>query len=220
MKVSVCFLLFPFSFCSFVLSLYLLVFDYFFMQNKKYECIVIGVSAGGMSALQQFLPFLPSDFSLPIIIVQHLHPQQGNFHIEFYDSKCNLRVSEANEKTKIKAGNIYFAPANYHLLVEEDRTFSLSVDPKINYSRPSVDVLFESAIDVCREKVIGVVLTGANNDGAAALKLIKEIGGLTIVQNPNEAEVNAMPRSAIRAHKPDFILTLDEIKDFFLNLRN
>lgn len=190
------------------------------MSNKKYECILIGVSAGGMTALQKFLPFLPSDFSIPVIIVQHLHPQQGSFHIQFFDEKCNLKVSEALEKNKIKPGNIYFAPANYHLLIESDKTFSLSVDSKVNYSRPSIDVLFESAIDVYEDKIIGIILTGANNDGAASLKLIHDLGGLTIVQQPSEAEVSAMPKNALRLHHPDMILTLKEMVDLFKELEN
>ena len=190
------------------------------MQNKKYECILIGVSAGGMNALQQILPFLPFNFPIPIVIVQHLHPQQGKFHIQFFNGKCKLNVFEAQEKDKVEPGNIYFAPANYHLLIEMNKSFSLSVDPKINFSRPSIDVLFDSALEAYGDKLIGIILTGANNDGSESLKSINQVGGLTIVQNPQNAEVDAMPKNAIKKHNPDFILTLNEIKDFLLSLMN
>ncbi len=188
------------------------------MLQKKYECVLIGVSAGGMTALQQILPFLPQNFSLPIVIVQHLHPHQGNFHIKFYSSKCQVLVSEATEQSAILAGNVYFAPANYHLLIEESKVFSLSVDPKVNFSRPSIDVLFESAIEAYGDKLVAIILTGANNDGAKSLKMLHDAGGFTIVQDPSEAEVDAMPKNAIKLHNPSKVLKLNEIKDFLLAL--
>ncbi len=188
------------------------------MLQSKYECVLIGVSAGGMTALQQILPFLPKNFPLPVVIVQHLHPQQGNFHIKFYSTKCDISVSEALEQMPILPGNVYFAPANYHLLIEETKVFSLSVDPKVNFSRPSIDVLFESAIEAYGEKIIAIILTGANNDGASSLKMVHKAGGFTIVQDPINAEVDAMPKNAIKLHKPSKILSLVEIKDFLLSL--
>lgn len=188
-------------------------------MKNKFECIVIGVSAGGMTAMQQILPFLPKDFPLPIIIVQHLHPHQSNYHIQFFNKKCKIPVKEAQEKENIRPGIIYFAPANYHLLVEYDRTFSLSVDRKVNYSRPSIDVLIESAIEVYRNKLIGIILTGANNDGAKALMTLTLSGGCSIVQNPKTAEVDAMPKNAINLLKPSHIFDLKEIKDFLLSIK-
>jgi len=188
------------------------------MHNAEFECVVIGVSAGGMTVLQVLLPELPVDFPIPIIVVQHLHPQQGNFHIKFYNDKSKINVVEAQEKELITSGNVYFAPANYHLLIEYDKTFSLSVDEKVNYSRPSIDVLFDTALDVYKDKLLAIILTGANNDGANAMKRIKDAGGYTIVQDPLTAEVNAMPLNAIRSNTPSEILPIDKIVDFLLNL--
>ncbi len=175
------------------------------------KCIVIGASAGGMTALAKFLPKLPSTFPHPLIIVQHLHPNQGHFHVKFYSSICKLKVKEADDKEEVLSGYIYFATPNYHLLVEEDRTFSFSIDAKVNYSRPSIDVTFESAADAFGRNVIGIILTGANHDGAIGLQTVKKMGGIAIVQTPEDAEVSSMPEAAIEKTKPDFILPLSEI---------
>lgn len=178
---------------------------------KKYKAIVIGVSAGGMAALTKLLPMLPETFSLPVIIVQHLHPNQGEFYIQYFNERTFLTVKEADEKENVRPGYIYFAPPNYHLLIEEDRTFSLSLDERVNYSRPSIDVLFESAADTYCPELIGIILTGANNDGADGLRLIKERKGMTIVQSPSDASSPFMPRAAINATKPHYILPLEDM---------
>lgn len=149
------------------------------LNIMKYKAVVIGVSAGGMAALIKLLSMLPSDFSLPLVIVQHLHPEQGHFYVEYLNQKIELTAKEADEKEIVRPGYIYFAPPDYHLLIEEDGTFSLSADEKVNYSRPSIDVLFESAVDTYGSHLIGIVLTGANNDGAYGLSLIRENRGLT-----------------------------------------
>ncbi len=187
-------------------------------MSKKYEAIVIGVSAGGMAALTKLLPALPKEYPFPIIVVQHLHPTQGDFLPKYFDKKCALTVKEADEKEPIQAGYIYFAPPNYHLLVEDNKTLALSIDPKINYSRPSVDVLFESAVDVYGSALIGIVLTGANNDGAAGLSLIKQRGGLAIVQDPRTAEAIMMPQSAIEATTVDYVLSLEKMAELLVEL--
>jgi two-component system chemotaxis response regulator CheB len=153
-------------------------------NQKKYQIVVMGGSAGAMTVLVELLPDFPADFPVPIVIAVHLHPRQDNAHIERLASQCALRVKEADEKEPIQAGAIYLAPPNYHLLIESDRTFSLSIDERVNYARPSIDVLFETAAQVYGPQTIGVVLTGANNDGAGGLRLIKERGGLAIVQDP------------------------------------
>jgi len=184
----------------------------------NYKAVVIGVSAGGMSALGEILPQLPADFPLPVIIVQHLSPQSDNYMIKHFNSMSKITVKEADEKEAILPGNVYFAPPNYHLLVEEDQTFSLSVENRVNYSRPSIDVLFESAIDAYCASLIGIILTGANNDGSKGLKKIKDCGGLTIVQDPETAEVSAMPESAIKLFEPDHILKLKDIAPFLISL--
>ena len=184
----------------------------------KYEAVVIGVSAGGMKALGEILPRLPSDFPLPIIIVQHISPQSDNYMITYFNSLSKITIKEADEKESIVAGHGYFAPPNYHLLIEEDRTFSLSTEERVNYSRPSIDVLFESALDAYCPGLIGIILTGANNDGSKGLKKIKDCGGYAIIQNPETAEVSAMPEAAMKMCKIDQMLKLNEIAPFLVQI--
>lgn len=184
--------------------------------SPQYDAIVIGASAGGLTALSELLPAFPATYSLPIIVVQHLHPLQDNLFVEYLDHESALAVKEADEKEPIEAGHAYFAPPNYHLLIEDDRTFSLSVDDKVNYARPAIDVLFASAVDVYGARVIGVILTGANDDGAQGLRLVKEKGGLAIVQDPETAEAPLMPQAAIAATSVDYVLELPEIASLLL----
>ncbi|MBN1659504.1 MAG: chemotaxis protein CheB [Anaerolineae bacterium] len=183
------------------------------MENRiaGHQVVVIGVSAGGMAVLSELLPAFPATYSLPIVVVQHLHPLQDRSFIQHFDHQSALTVKEADEKESIEAGHVYIAPPNYHLLIENDRTFSLSVDEKVNYARPAIDVLFESAADVYGDGVIGVILTGANDDGARGLRSIKARGGLAIVQDPETAEAPAMPQAAIAATHVDHVLALPEI---------
>ncbi len=184
----------------------------------KYEAIVIGVSSGGMITLNTILRHLPSDFVLSIIIVQHQHPESDDFIAKFLDARCNLTVKQADEKESILPGVIYIAPPNYHLMIEEDRTFSLSIDKRVHYARPSIDILFETAADVFGKKLVGIILTGANEDGSHGLRKIKESGGLTIVQDPDTAEVDTMPKAAIASTKVDYILPLEKIGLFICTL--
>ena len=177
----------------------------------NYEAIVIGVSSGGMTALKFIFAALPAGFTIPIIIVQHLSPRSDNEWIELLNKNSNLTIKEADEKEKIEYGNVYIAPANYHLLIEKDKTFSLTIDERVNYARPSIDVLFETAAESYKNKLIGIVLTGSNNDGTIGIKRIKECGGLVIIQDPKTAESSYMPASAIAAIKPDYILSLEKI---------
>ena len=186
----------------------------------KYEAIVIGVSAGGMSALSTVLSRLPHDFALPIIIVQHMDANSHGYLPDHLDRNCSIRVKEAEEKESIMGGVAYIAPPNYHLLLEEDRTFSLCVDDAVNYSRPSIDVMFESAADVYERKLVGAVLTGANSDGSKGLTKIKAMGGLAIVEDPATAHVDYMPKAAIASTKVDHILRLEEIASLLTELSN
>ncbi len=188
------------------------------MILTKYQIIVIGGSAGAMAALSKLLPVFPAGYPLPIVIAQHLHPWQDDYHLEHFGDQCALAVKEAGDKEAIQAGNIYFAPPNYHLLINDDKTFSLSVDDKVNYARPSIDVLFESAVDVYSPWLVGVILTGANNDGAEGLRLIKEKGGLTVVQDPQTAESAYMPKAALAATKVDYVLSLPEMGRLLVEL--
>ncbi len=184
----------------------------------KYEAIVIGVSAGGMEALSTIFPYLPYGFALPLIVVQHQHSTSDDFLARYLNERCNLEVKQANEKEDILPGEIYFAPPDYHLMIEEDKTFSLSMDTPVNFARPSIDVLFETAADVYGEKLVGVVLTGANTDGSQGLKKIKKLKGLAIVQDPETAEVDTMPKAAMAATEVDHMLSLDEIGSFITTL--
>jgi two-component system, chemotaxis family, protein-glutamate methylesterase/glutaminase len=184
----------------------------------RYEAIVIGVSSGGMNAMKVMFSLLPKNFSIPAIIVQHISPRSDNQWIQLLNDKSNLHIKEADEKEKIEPGTIYIAPPNYHLMVEKNKTFSLTIDQRVNFARPSVDVLFESAAEAYKNKLIGVVLTGSNNDGARGLKKIKEWGGLTIVQDPATAEASSMPASAIAAVEVDHILPLNGIIDLLIKL--
>ena len=184
----------------------------------KYKAILIGVSAGGMNALGHILPGLPEGFPIPVIIVQHVSPQSDNYMIRHFNKLSKITVKEADEKEEIKAGYAYFAPPNYHLLVEADFTFSLSVEGRVNYSRPSIDVLFDTALEAYCTGTVGIILTGANNDGSKGLKHIKDCGGLTIVQDPKTAEVPAMPEAALKACKADHVLDLKEITSFLIRL--
>ncbi|MCI5223748.1 MAG: chemotaxis protein CheB [Candidatus Electrothrix sp. AR4] len=184
-----------------------------------YRAIVIGASAGGIEAVTEILASLPARFTLPLVIVQHLHKEQDDYLIQFYNSRTQLEVEEAKEKEKIVPGRVYIAPPDYHLLIEQDETFSLSMDEKVNYSRPSIDVLFESAADVYSGELTGVLLTGANNDGAQGLRRIKKNGGLTLVQDPETAKFPEMPRSAMACTEIDHILTIHELGIFLTALQ-
>jgi len=185
---------------------------------SHYQAIVMGVSVGGMAALSGLLPNFPAEFPVPLIIVQHRSKDNGSFLEQHLDSLCKLQVLEAEANDTIHAGKVYLAPAGYHLMIEAEAVFSLSVDAPVSYAIPSVDVLFESAADVYRDKLIGIVLTGANADGSAGLKTIRNLGGLAVVQDPQTAEDPSMPQNAIRLAGADHILALDKIADFLVTL--
>lgn len=184
----------------------------------NYEAVVIGVSSGGMNAMKVMFSLLPKEFNTPIIIVQHISSQSENLWIRLLNDKSNLYIKEADEKESIEHGKVYIAPPNYHLLIERNKTFSLTIDERVNFARPSIDVLFESAAEAYKNKLIGVILTGSNNDGTNGLKRVKEYGGLTIVQDPATAESNYMPTSAIAAMQMDYILTLENIIKLLINI--
>ena len=183
-----------------------------------YKAIVIGSSTGGFYALKKIITSLPEAFSLPILITQHISANSDNFMSKYLDGLSKLTVKEADEKENIQPGTVYIAPPNYHLLVEENFTISLSTSNKQNYARPSVDVLFETAALAYNASLIGVVLTGANNDGAKGLMAIKKAGGTTIAQDPDSAEAYVMPLSAIKLCQPDYVLHLDDIANKLIEL--
>jgi len=181
------------------------------IDQLNYAAIVIGVSSGGMNAMKIIFSLLPADFKLPIVIVQHIGARSENQWIELLNQRSSLKIKEADEKEKIESGTVYIAPANYHLLIEKNKTFSLTIDERVNYARPSIDVLFESAAESYGRSLIGIVLTGSNHDGTIGIMRIQDCGGLCIVQDPATAESPYMPASAIRAIKADHILQLEEI---------
>lgn len=186
-------------------------------MHSRFEAVVIGVSAGGLFALNEIISKLPKQF-IPVIIVMHVKANSDNFIISCLAQHSNLTIKEARSLDSIQSGVIYIAPPGYHLLIEHDKTFSLSVESPIKFSRPSIDVLFESAALAYHEHLIGVVLTGANDDGSQGLKEIKERGGIIIVQDPETAYAREMPRAAIARNTVDYITPLDCIATLLIEL--
>jgi two-component system chemotaxis response regulator CheB len=179
--------------------------------------IVVGASLGGLKALTLALRGLPRSFSEPLAVVLHRHKDSDHMLLELMQRDLPLPTREALDKEPILPGHIYLAPADYHLLVDSAH-FSLSIDDPVRYARPSVDVLFESAADTFGPQVIGLVLTGANSDGAQGAARIKAQGGCIIVQDPATAAAPQMPRAVIDAVEPDYILPLDRIGSLLVEL--
>ena len=175
------------------------------------EAIVIGASAGALEALSIILPPLPADYPLPLVVVVHVPPDKRSILAEIFQAKCRIKVHEAEDKEPITDGTAYFAPPDYHLLVETNKCLSLSNDEPVLYSRPSLDVLFESAADAYGPSLIAIVLTGANKDGAKGLKAVVEAGGTAIVQSPEGAYASAMPEAAIAQCPGARVMSLEEI---------
>ena len=187
-------------------------------MSREYKAIVIGTSTGGLNALSKVLAPLPVDFPFPILIVQHLSPDSDDFMVHHLRRHSNLQVKEADDKDVPEKGWIYIAPPNYHLLVEEEGYLSLAVTPPVNFSRPSIDVLFETAADAYTNGLIGIILTGANTDGTRGAGKIKARGGFMIAQDPEGADADMMPRSVIEAGWADQIIPLDKIGKYLNNL--
>ncbi len=179
----------------------------------RFDAVVIGCSVGGLKALQAVLDPLPEDFPLPILVAAHSAPDSGGILPGVLGAHCRLAVAEAKEKKETRPGHVYLAPPNYHLLVENNRTLSLSVDPRVKYSRPSIDVLFLSAAAAFGTRLIGILLTGANSDGAVGLKEIRDEGGVCIVQDPLTAKAKTMPQSALDIGVADHVVALEDIPD-------
>lgn len=182
-------------------------------RTPPVEAVVIGTSAGGLAALGVLVDGLAAGGRLPLLVVQHVPPHAPTQLAEIFRRKTELRVKEAEDKEAVVAGTLYFAVPGYHLLVEQDFSLSLSQDDAVHFSRPSIDVLFESAADAWGPRLAGILLTGANEDGAAGLEAIQRAGGLTIVQDPREAEVASMPLAALQRITPDYILPLRNIHE-------
>jgi len=188
------------------------------LLSGKIDLVAIGCSAGGVDALIQLLKQLSPKFSLPIVIILHMARDSKNLFSKTLGAQSPIPLTEAQEKEKIENGHIYLAPPDYHLLVEKNHTFSLSTEDPVNFSRPSIDVFFSSAAIVYRERLLGVVLTGANSDGAEGLKEIIVSGGFGVVENPESAKFREMPEAAISIAKPQCILKLEDIIDLISDL--
>ena len=177
----------------------------------KPELIAIGASAGGIPAVREILSRLHPSFEIPIVVVQHL-PAHAKMHLTASFGRFTyLKLCEIDDKMPIKSGAVYFAPPGYHLLVEKEKCFSLSVDEPVHFSRPSIDVFFESAATVYGSPLVGVLLTGANEDGANGLLQIHRRNGRTLVQDPSTAQLDTMPKAALKLFEPDFIGSLAQI---------
>ena len=188
------------------------------MNARTIEALVIGASAGGVDALMVLLAGLPAGWRLPVVTVLHLPEQHESRLAEVFRTRLALRVSEAEDKDRIAPATLYFAPPGYHLSIERDRSFSLSCEPPLHWSRPSIDVLMSSAADAYTSALAGLLLTGANEDGARGMANIHAQGGFTAVQDPAEAHVPTMPRAALASHTPDVVLPLTELRSLLLRL--
>jgi two-component system, chemotaxis family, protein-glutamate methylesterase/glutaminase len=182
------------------------------------EAIVIGGSAGALEALSVLLPALPAGCPFAVAVVVHLSPSKPSRLAEVLGVKTVLPVKEVEDKEPVVAGTVYVGPPGYHLLIERGRTFALSADELIHYSRPAIDVLFESAAEAYGDRLAGIVLTGANADGARGLLAVKQRGGLAVVQSPEGAQAPAMPEAAIALARPDLVLPIGQIAGWLANL--
>lgn len=186
------------------------------MSGTPIEAIAIGASSGAVEAVSAILTRLPKSFPAPIFVVVHVPPDRPSALVEVFQAKCPLNVSEAEDKEPIESSHVYLAPPDYHLMIESDKRLSLSSEEPVHYSRPAIDVLFETAADAYGPGLVGIVLTGANSDGADGLRRIADSGGTAIVQSPEEAASPYMPTAAKEACPAASTLRLDEIADYLL----
>lgn len=184
----------------------------------KIDIVVVGSSSGGISALETLLKGIDKNLHAAIVIVQHMSPDSGHTIKNLLKKYSTLDVKEPIDKEELLPGNVYIAPADYHLMVERQGFFTVNLGPKENFCRPSIDILFETAAEAFPEKILGVVLTGANCDGTKGCQHIKKFNGLVVAQNPDEAQMEVMPKCVIDAGVADYILTLDDICDMINKL--
>lgn len=184
----------------------------------NYKAVIIGGSAGSFQVVTKILSSLPKNFDLPLFLCLHRLKHVRSGFVEALALKSNLKIIEPFDKDSVKKGVVYLAPANYHMYIQYGQKFSLSTEPVVNHSRPSIDLSFNSAATSYRDKLIGIILSGANKDGAKGIKRIKDYGGTVIVQDPGEAQIKTMPNSAIDITTPDHVLTTEEIIKFLNNL--
>lgn len=185
--------------------------------KNKIDLLVIGGSAGSFNVLLNLLPKITAPISFAIVIVLHRKNSQNSSIADVFATKTTIPVLECEDKDPILAGNIYFAPADYHLLLENDHTFSLDYSEKVNFSRPAIDITFRIAADLYTNRMAAILLSGANYDGAEGLLYVKQKSGTTIVQNPASAEIDTMPKKALSLFKPDYVADIDEIASLINN---
>lgn len=188
------------------------------MSAEGVRAVAIGGSAGAVQALLHILPLLPADFPAPVLVVVHVPPDRSNALVPLLQARCLMQVKEAEDKEPALSGVVYFAPSDYHLLVEADGSLSLSSDELVNHSRPSIDVLLESAADAFGPALAAVILTGANDDGAIGLKAVMEAGGIGVVEDPASAYAPAMPEAALRACASANVMNLEEIASYLASI--
>jgi two-component system, chemotaxis family, protein-glutamate methylesterase/glutaminase len=188
--------------------------------NNSYKAVVVGGSAGSFQGITKILAQLPKGFPLPIIMCLHRLKHVRNGFVEALSIKSISQVLEPYDKEPVKKGGVYLAPANYHLSIELGNYFALSTEEMVNNSRPAIDITLGTAAYAYREKLIGILLSGANRDGGLGMKHIKDKGGLTIVQDPAECMIDAMPKAALAATNIDYVLKVDQIVEFLKELHN
>lgn len=186
--------------------------------ENTYRAIVLGGSAGSFQGITKILSSIPMSFELPIIMCLHRLKHVRNGFVEALSIKSTKPVTEPYDKEKLKKGNVYLAPSNYHMSVELGNTFSLSTEGMVNNSRPSIDITLETTAYNYKHRLIGILLSGANRDGANGMKAIKDQGGLTIVQDPNECMIRTMPEAALNLTEIDHVLSIKEIIEFLNEL--
>ncbi len=186
--------------------------------SQKIRVIVVGTSAGGIDALKRILPSFKDSKKLSVAVVIHLPARGPNLIPELFKEICSFKVKEAESGESLQPGYIYFSPADYHLSIESNETLSLSSEEPLNFSRPSIDILFDSAAYSFESKALGILLTGANHDGTAGLLKIQSKGGICLIQDPSEAEYPTMPQSAAKSLSANAIMNLKQMKSFLEEL--
>ncbi|HOK98278.1 MAG: chemotaxis protein CheB [Bacteroidales bacterium] len=188
-------------------------------ENIGYKAVIIGGSAGSFQVVTNILQSLPADFPLPLLLCLHRLKHVRSGFVEALSLKSKLPVIEPFDKDAIKPGKVYLAPANYHMYIELGNRFALSTEETVNHSRPSIDLSFITAAHAFQNKLIGIILSGANKDGAYGLKVIAEMGGFTIVQDPNQCEMPTMTDAAINLFPKHNVWTIEKITNFLINLK-
>lgn len=188
------------------------------LPAKRFDAVVIGASAGGVEALCMLLPLIAIGTRASFFIVLHLPRDRPSLLTRIFQERCALPVREAQDKEPVAAGTVYVAPPDYHLLLDEGPRIALSTDEPVNFSRPAIDVLFESAADLYGDRLLGVVLSGGNQDGAAGLAAVAAAGGRIVVQHPGSAQVSVMPASALQRNPGSRVLSLEAIGQLLAGL--